>query len=166
MHAVGEAVVTVGIHICIQERRRRVAARDDLFGASASERIAREVGAPVLAEVLGAVGLISYGNFLASAAAVGRAIGGMAGRSIRQALLVLGPLRLLNFAAFALVGESMTNPKKYFHNNFINALKLADAAVECGVKKFVFSSTCATYGEPVRVPLSPSAGGAAGVACT
>ena len=54
----------------------------------------------------------------------------------------------MHFAASALVGESMTNPKKYFHNNFVNALKLADAAVECGVKKFVFSSTCATYGPP------------------
>jgi UDP-glucose 4-epimerase len=48
----------------------------------------------------------------------------------------------------------MTNPKKYFHNNFVNALKLADAAVECGVKKFVFSSTCATYGPPDRVPMT------------
>src|ERR1700691_5814731 len=64
------------------------------------------------------------------------------------------PDAILHFAAFALVGESMTNPKKYFHNNFVNALKLADAAVECGVKKFVFSSTCATYGPPDRVPMT------------
>ena len=48
----------------------------------------------------------------------------------------------------------MTNPKKYFHNNFVNALKLADAAVECGVKKFVFSSTCATYGPPDKMPMT------------
>src|SRR6202142_3992284 len=60
----------------------------------------------------------------------------------------------MHFAANALVGESMTNPKKYFHNNLVNALKLADAAVECGVKKFVFSSTCATYGPPDRVPMT------------
>src|SRR6202012_3981985 len=64
------------------------------------------------------------------------------------------PEAILHFAAFALVGESMTNPKKYFQNNFVNALKLADAAVECGVKKFVFSSTCATYGPPDRVPMT------------
>ena len=64
------------------------------------------------------------------------------------------PEAILHFAAYALVGESMTNPKKYFHNNFVNALKLADAAVECGVKKFVFSSTCATYGPPDRVPMT------------
>jgi UDP-glucose 4-epimerase len=64
------------------------------------------------------------------------------------------PDAILHFAAFAQVGESMTDPKKYFHNNFVNALKLADAAVECGVKKFVFSSTCATYGPPDKVPMT------------
>jgi UDP-glucose 4-epimerase len=64
------------------------------------------------------------------------------------------PDAIMHFAAYALVGESMTNPGKYFHNNVSNALKLADAAVECGVKKFVFSSTCATYGPPDRVPMT------------
>jgi UDP-glucose 4-epimerase len=64
------------------------------------------------------------------------------------------PDAIMHFAANALVGESMTNPKKYFHNNLVNALKLADAAVDCGVKKFVFSSTCATYGPPDRVPMT------------
>jgi UDP-glucose 4-epimerase len=61
---------------------------------------------------------------------------------------------IMHFAANALVGESMTNPKKYFHNNVVNGLKLLDAAVECGVKKIVFSSTCATYGPPDRVPMT------------
>ncbi len=61
---------------------------------------------------------------------------------------------IMHFAANALVGESMTNPKKYFHNNVVNGLTLLDAAVECGVKKFVFSSTCATYGPPERVPMT------------
>jgi UDP-glucose 4-epimerase len=64
------------------------------------------------------------------------------------------PEAIMHFAANALVGESMTDPKKYFHNNFVNALKLADAAVECGVKKFIFSSTCATYGPPDKVPMT------------
>ena len=64
------------------------------------------------------------------------------------------PEAIMHFAANALVGESMTNPKKYFHNNTVNALKLADAAVECGVKKFVFSSTCATYGPPDKIPMT------------
>jgi UDP-glucose 4-epimerase len=61
---------------------------------------------------------------------------------------------ILHFAANALVGESMTNPSKYFRNNVANGLNLLDAAVECGVKKFVFSSTCATYGPPDRVPMT------------
>jgi UDP-glucose 4-epimerase len=61
---------------------------------------------------------------------------------------------IMHFAACALVGESMTNPKKYFHNNVVNGLKLLDAAVECGVKKIVFSSTCATYGTPDKVPMT------------
>jgi UDP-glucose 4-epimerase len=64
------------------------------------------------------------------------------------------PDAIMHFAASALVGESMTNPKKYFHNNTVNALKLADAAVECGVEKFVFSSTCATYGPPDKIPMT------------
>src|SRR5579859_7143245 len=74
--------------------------------------------------------------------------------NILKAVSSVKPDAIMHFAAHALVGESMTNPKKYFHNNFINALKLADAAVECGVRKFVFSSTCATYGPPDRVPMT------------
>ena len=64
------------------------------------------------------------------------------------------PDAIMHFAASALVGESMANPKKYFHNNVVNGLKLLDAAVECGVKKFVFSSTCATYGPPDKIPMT------------
>ncbi len=73
---------------------------------------------------------------------------------VKQSLLDAKADAILHFAASALVGESMTDPKKYFHNNLVNALKLADAAVETGVKKFVFSSTCATYGPPDRVPMT------------
>jgi UDP-glucose 4-epimerase len=71
-----------------------------------------------------------------------------------RAVQAARPDAIMHFAANALVGESMTNPKKYFHNNVVNGLKLLDAAVECGVKKFVFSSTCATYGPPDRVPMT------------
>jgi UDP-glucose 4-epimerase len=73
---------------------------------------------------------------------------------ILKAVKAAVPDAIMHFAANALVGESMTNPKKYFHNNVVNGLKLLDAAVECGVKKFVFSSTCATYGPPDRVPIT------------
>ncbi|MEI6396390.1 MAG: UDP-glucose 4-epimerase GalE, partial [Verrucomicrobiota bacterium] len=73
---------------------------------------------------------------------------------ILRAVRASGPEAILHFAANALVGESMTNPGKYFHNNVGNGLKLLEAAVACGVKKFVFSSTCATYGPPDRVPMT------------
>jgi UDP-glucose 4-epimerase len=75
-------------------------------------------------------------------------------RDLLQAVESARPDAIMHFAANALVGESMANPKKYFHNNVVNGLKLLDAAVECGVKKFVFSSTCATYGPPDRVPMT------------
>jgi len=61
---------------------------------------------------------------------------------------------ILHFAANALVGESMANPSKYFRNNVCNGLRLLDAAVAANVRKFVFSSTCATYGPPERVPMT------------
>ena len=61
---------------------------------------------------------------------------------------------IIHFAAFALVGESMTDPGKYFRNNVANAINLLNAAAAAGVKKFVFSSTCATYGPPDRVPMT------------
>ncbi len=60
---------------------------------------------------------------------------------------------VLHFAASALVGESMTNPSKYFRNNVAHGLNLLDAAVTAKVRKFVFSSTCATFGPPDRVPM-------------
>lgn len=64
-----------------------------------------------------------------------------------------GAEAVIHFAASALVGESMTNPSKYFRNNVANGVNLLDAAVGAGVKKFVFSSTCATFGPPDRVPM-------------
>ena len=61
---------------------------------------------------------------------------------------------VVHFAANALVGESMTNPGKYFRNNVANGLKLLEAVQTLGVRKFVFSSTCATYGPPDRIPMT------------
>ena len=63
---------------------------------------------------------------------------------------------VIHFAANAFVGESMTNPKKYFRNNTVNTLNLLDAMVDAGVKPIVFSSTCATYGVPIKVPIEES----------
>ncbi len=61
---------------------------------------------------------------------------------------------VIHFAAYAYVGESVTNPRKYFHNNVVNTMHLLDSMVDHGVRDIVFSSTCATYGEPSRVPIS------------
>ena len=60
---------------------------------------------------------------------------------------------VMHFAAFSLVGESMQNPSKYFRNNLASGINLADAAVEGGVKNFVFSSTAATFGQPESIPI-------------
>lgn len=60
---------------------------------------------------------------------------------------------VMHFAAFAYVGESVTAPLKYYENNFVATLHLLESMLENGVKKFVFSSTCATYGEPESLPI-------------
>lgn len=60
---------------------------------------------------------------------------------------------IIHLAADSLVGESVANPAKYFRNNIGNGQSLLDAAVACGVKYFVFSSTAAVYGEPEKVPI-------------
>jgi UDP-glucose-4-epimerase GalE len=60
---------------------------------------------------------------------------------------------VLHFAAYAYVGESVQNPRKYLRANVVNALNLLDAMVETGVKPIVFSSTCATYGIPDAIPI-------------
>jgi UDP-glucose 4-epimerase len=75
---------------------------------------------------------------------------------IQHALAEAKPDAIMHFAANALVGESMTNPSKYFRNNVSNGINLLDMAIEAGVKTFVFSSTCATFGIPESVPIDES----------
>ena len=60
---------------------------------------------------------------------------------------------IMHFAANAYVGESVVNPRKYFHNNVEGGLSLLNSALEAEVKKIIFSSTCAVYGEPAKVPI-------------
>jgi UDP-glucose 4-epimerase len=60
---------------------------------------------------------------------------------------------VLHFAAFAYVGESVTDPLKYYRNNLAAPLTLLEAMQRHGCKRFIFSSTCATYGDPVRIPI-------------
>ena len=67
------------------------------------------------------------------------------------------PIAVMHFAAFAYVGESVTNPGKYYRNNVAGSLNLLEAlrdhGRDHGVAKFIFSSTCATYGVPGVVPI-------------
>jgi UDP-glucose 4-epimerase len=74
-------------------------------------------------------------------------------QSIEKALATQRPEAVMHFAASALVGESMQNPSKYFRNNIANGLNLLDAMINVGVGKMVFSSTCAIFGPPERVPI-------------
>lgn len=65
-------------------------------------------------------------------------------------------LCVLHFAAFAYVGESVENPAKYYANNVANSLNLLESMREVGVQNIIFSSTCATYGVPLELPISES----------
>lgn len=60
---------------------------------------------------------------------------------------------VMHFSAYAYVGESVTDPAKYYRNNVTGTLTLLEAMLAASVKKFVFSSTCATYGVPQVVPI-------------
>ncbi len=67
-----------------------------------------------------------------------------------------GTEAVIHMAADSLVGESVTNPAKYYHNNVGAGLALLDAMRACDVKRLVFSSTAATYGEPAKQPIEES----------
>jgi UDP-glucose 4-epimerase len=73
--------------------------------------------------------------------------------SVTRALLDQKIEAVLHLAAFALVGESVTDPGLYYRNNVMGGLSLLDAMKASGVRQLVFSSTCAVYGEPVRIPM-------------
>lgn len=61
---------------------------------------------------------------------------------------------VMHFSAYAYVGESVTAPAKYYRNNVVGTLSLLEAMVAAGIDKFVFSSTCATYGNPQAIPIT------------
>ena len=64
---------------------------------------------------------------------------------------------VMHFAAFCYVGESVTDPLKYYLNNLAATLHLLNAMLGAGVRKFVFSSTCATFGVPDKLPIPETA---------
>jgi UDP-glucose-4-epimerase GalE len=61
---------------------------------------------------------------------------------------------VMHFAAHAYVGESVENPRKYFQNNVVGALSLLNSVLDAGIRRFVFSSTCAVYGIPEQIPIA------------
>jgi UDP-glucose-4-epimerase GalE len=81
-------------------------------------------------------------------------VGDLAERArVEEALAVHRIEAVVHFAAFAYVGESVQDPGKYYQNNLVNTLQLLESMRRQGVTRLVFSSTCATYGEPQRVPI-------------
>ena len=76
--------------------------------------------------------------------------------SVERLLVRRQPEAVMHFAANALVGESMENPSKYFRNNVANGVNLLDAMIAAGARKLIFSSTCAIFGPPDRVPIDES----------
>jgi UDP-arabinose 4-epimerase len=74
-----------------------------------------------------------------------------------MALKTYEPVAVMHFAAYAYVGESVTDPATYYRNNLGGSLSLIEAMRDTGVDKIVFSSTCATYGIPAGSPISESA---------
>ena len=106
----------------------------------------------------GVVVLDNLSTGFAAAVTAGRlVVGDLADR--RACVQLLRNARVdavMHFAACALVGESVADPAKYYRNNVLGALELLDAMREAGVMRLVFSSTCATYGVPERIPMDES----------
>jgi UDP-arabinose 4-epimerase len=73
---------------------------------------------------------------------------------VKRVVKEFGIKAVIHFAAYAYVGESVRQPQKYFDNNVTKTLALLDTLLEAGVRKFVLSSSCATYGMPRTLPIS------------
>jgi len=117
------------------------------IGSQTAKRVAQAGLTPVVFDnlVYGHKWAVKWGPFVEGDLADGALI--------RRVLAQHDVTAVVHFAAYAYVGESVTNPRKYFRNNVTGTLNLLDAMIDVGVRDIVFSSTCATYGEPVRVPI-------------
>lgn len=87
---------------------------------------------------------VLYGDFV---------LGDMGDPQVLDAVLSRGFDAVMHFASFIQVGESVQQPAKYYQNNVVNTLKLLDAMRAHGVGRFIFSSTAATFGEPLYSPI-------------
>jgi UDP-arabinose 4-epimerase len=75
-------------------------------------------------------------------------------QEIASVLKEYQPVAVMHFAAYAYVGESVENPGKYYRNNVVGSLNLLEAMRDAGIDKFIFSSSCATYGLPQAIPMA------------
>jgi UDP-glucose 4-epimerase len=81
--------------------------------------------------------------------------GQMADRSLLERVFAAHSIQaVMHFAAYCYVGESVTEPEKYYRNNVAATLTLLEAMRACKVGRFIFSSSCAVYGEPEQVPMT------------
>ena len=97
---------------------------------------------------------LSYGHTEAVPENVSLVKGDMGDVSLLDSLFTAHKFdAVVHFAAYAYVGESVTEPSKYYHNNTVSTLGVLDAMRRHQVKRFIFSSSCATFGDPVYVPM-------------
>ncbi len=118
------------------------------IGAHAAKELASKGYHPVLLDNLvhGHREFVRWGAFVE---------GDLADTTLLHNIFKTYPIRaVMHFAGFAYVGESVTDPAKYYRNNVMNTLNLLEAMREAGVNKIIFSSTCATYGIPGEIPIS------------
>lgn len=91
---------------------------------------------------------VRYGEFIH---------GDIANRALLDDLFARYPIEaVMHFASFIQVGESVTHPDRYYHNNVVNTLSLLDAMRQAQIQSFIFSSTAATFGEPQYTPIDES----------
>ena len=101
---------------------------------------------------------LSTGHRAAVARGAGFIQGGVGNRELVEALLEReGISAIVHMAAFALVPESVAQPQKYVTNNVTAARVLLEAAARAGIRRFVFSSSCAVYGHPAQIPIREDA---------
>jgi UDP-glucose-4-epimerase GalE len=116
-------------------------------GSHAAKALARAGFEPVVFDNLscGHARSVRWGPFVQ---------GDLADRELLQKSLTGNGIEAVcHFAANAYVGESIDQPRKYFQNNIVNTLNLLDAMLDAGVRKLIFSSSCAVYGEPQQIPI-------------
>lgn len=120
----------IGTHACLslKERGYEVSILDNF--STGNSDLASRLNVPVFEE--------NAGNY----------------EKVREVLAVTKADVVMHFAAFASVPESVADPKKYYHNNVLETLELLRAMRDAGVNKFIFSSTCATFGTPEVMPIT------------